>query len=121
MILLVGAPHFVGSEETLLAQLGEIFNSPYSTFSLLDNADFVFPTIEGPEGQAVQLTHGTYGRLLESTDRRVRRDTFQQYYTVYNQFKNTLANVLSTNIKTDNYKAKVRHYSICTGCCPLPQ
>ena len=99
------------SEETLLAQLGEIFNSPYSTFSLLDNADFVFPTIEGPEGQAVQLTHGTYGRLLESTDRRVRRDTFQQYYTVYNQFKNTLANVLSTNIKTDNYKAKVRHYS----------
>ena len=47
---------------------------------------------------------------MESTDRRVRRDTFQQYYTVYNQFKNTLANVLSTNIKTDNYKAKVRHY-----------
>ena len=98
------------SDETLLAQLGEIFSSSYSTFSLLDNADFVFPTIEGPGGQAVQLTHGTYGRLLESTDRRVRRDTFQQYYTVYNQFKNTLANVLSTNIKTDNYKAKVRHY-----------
>ncbi len=58
-----GRAHLVNFGETLLAQLGEVLIVPYSTFSLLDNADFVFPTIEGPEGQAVQLTRDLWSSL----------------------------------------------------------
>lgn len=97
-------------QELLLASASEIFSSASKNFGLMNNADFVFPSIKDSEGNDVQLTHSIYGKLLESTDRRVRKDTFQAFYTVYNQFANTLANTLSTQIKTNNYFAKVRGF-----------
>ncbi|WP_207942131.1 oligoendopeptidase F [Enterococcus sp. DIV2402] len=97
-------------QEALLAAAGEIFGSPSNTFSVLNNADLVFPTIEGEDGEKIQLSHGIYGQLLESTDRRVREDAFKGLYSVYEQFRNTFASTLSANIKAHNYKAKVRKF-----------
>ncbi|HCR2881416.1 TPA: oligoendopeptidase F, partial [Enterococcus faecium] len=77
----------------------------------LNNADLVFPTIEGENGEIVQLSHGVYGQLLESTDRRVREAAFKGLYSVYEQFRNTFASTLGTHIKGHNFKAKVRNYS----------
>lgn len=98
-------------EELLLAQASEIFDGANKTFGLLNNADLVFPAIEDENGQQIQLTHSLYGKMLESSDRRVRQDTFKAFYNVYDQFKNTMASVLSTQIKTNNYKAKVRRFN----------
>lgn len=98
-------------QELLLANATEIFSSASKTFGLLTNADMEFPTIEGEEGEQVTLTHGIYGKLLESTDRRVRKDAFEQFYSVFIQFKNTLAQTLGTLIKTNNYEAKIRGFS----------
>ncbi|MBK0347778.1 oligoendopeptidase F [Aerococcaceae bacterium zg-ZJ1578] len=104
--------HVLSKEaETLLAQAGEIFQGASSTFSLLNNADLVFPEIEDENGNKVQLSHSLYGKLLESSNRRVRKDTFEQFYSVYNQFKNTMASVLSNNIKVNNFNAKVRGFN----------
>jgi oligoendopeptidase F len=97
-------------QEALLAAAGEIFGSPSNTFSVLNNADLVFPTIEGEDGEKIQLSHGIYGQLLESTDRRVREDAFKGLYSVYEQFRNTFASTLSANIKAHNFKAKVRKF-----------
>ena len=98
-------------QEALLAGAGEIFGSPGNTFSVLNNADLVFPTIEDENGEKIQLSHGVYGQLLESTNRQVREDAFKGIYSVYEQFKNTMASTLSTNVKAHNYKAKVRKYN----------
>ncbi|KAF1302097.1 oligoendopeptidase F [Enterococcus saccharolyticus] len=98
-------------QEALLAGAGEIFSSASNTFSVLNNADLVFPTIEGENGESVQLSHGLYGQLLESTDRRVREAAFKGLYSVYEQFRNTFASTLSTNIKAHNYRAKIRKYN----------
>lgn len=105
-------PHVLSQEEELLlAQASEIFSASNKTFGLLNNADLEFPTIQDEEGNDVQLTHSLYGKLLESSDRRVRKDTFTGFYSVYNQFKNTMASILSTTIKTNNFQAKVRRYA----------
>ncbi|GAA3021960.1 oligoendopeptidase F [Tetragenococcus solitarius] len=97
-------------QEALLAGAGEIFGASSNTFSILNNADFVFPVIEDEDGENVQLSHGVYGQLMESTDRKVREDAFKGLYSVYKQFGNTLASTLSAHIKTHNYQAKVRNY-----------
>ncbi len=97
-------------EEMLLAQASEIFDGATKTFGLLNNADLVFPSVEDETGQMIQLTHSLYGKLLESSDRRIRKETFQGFYSVYDQFKNTMASVLSTQIKTNNFQAKVRRF-----------
>ncbi len=104
--------HVLSAEqESLLAGAGEIFDASSDTFAVLNNADLVFPTIEGEKGEIVQLSHGVYGQLLESTDRRVREAAFKGLYSVYEQFRNTFASTLGTHIKGHNFKAKVRNYS----------
>ncbi|WP_338428982.1 oligoendopeptidase F [Enterococcus faecium] len=104
--------HVLSAEqESLLAGAGEIFDASSDTFAILNNADLVFPTIEGENGEIVQLSHGVYGQLLESTDRRVREAAFKGLYSVYEQFRNTFASTLGTHIKGHNFKAKVRNYS----------
>ncbi|MGX7099337.1 oligoendopeptidase F [Globicatella sanguinis] len=97
-------------QELLLAQASEVFQGASNTFGLLNNADLVFPTITDEEGKEVQLTHSLYSKFLESSDRRVRKETFEKFYSVYDQFKNTMASILSTNIKVNNYDAKVHKF-----------
>lgn len=98
-------------QEALLAGASEIFGSSSDTFSVMNNADLKFPVVKNEAGEDVQLTHGVYGQLLESTDRNVREQAFKALYSVYHQFRNTFASTLSTHIKGHNYKAKVRGYS----------
>ncbi|MBF8808535.1 MAG: oligoendopeptidase F [Enterococcus lacertideformus] len=103
--------HVLSSEqEALLAGVGEIFGASSDTFAVLNNADLEFPTIVGEDGKKIQLSHGVYGQLMESTNRTVREAAFKGLYSVYKQFKNTFSSTLSTHIKGHNYKSKVRHY-----------
>ncbi|MDM8212594.1 oligoendopeptidase F [Enterococcus hirae] len=99
------------AQEELLAGAGEIFSASSKTFSVLNNADLKFPVVENEKGQKVQLSHGLYGQLLESSDREVRRQAFQGLYSVYDQFQNTFATTLVSHTKMHNYLAKVRHYA----------
>ncbi|WEG73697.1 oligoendopeptidase F [Vagococcus intermedius] len=105
-------PHILTEkEEALLAGASEIFGASSKAFSILNNADFKFPTVTNEEGQEVQLSHGLYGQLLESTNAKVREEAFKGMYSVYQQFQNTLATTLSNHVKGHNYKATVRNYS----------
>ncbi|MFT8870878.1 MAG: oligoendopeptidase F [Sporolactobacillus sp.] len=104
-------PHVLDADkEALLAAAGEVTDASAATFGMLNNADLKFPTITGEGGQPVEITHGRYGRLMESPDRRVRRDTFEGIYKTYGAFKNTLAATLSGQIKRDNFYAKAKNY-----------
>lgn len=98
-------------QEALLAGANEIFAASGKTFNTLNNADLEFPTITGEDGESIKLSHGVYGQLMESTDRRVREEAFKGLYSVYRQFQNTMATTLSTHVKGHNYKAKVRNYT----------
>ncbi|AMB99630.1 oligopeptidase PepB [Aerococcus urinaehominis] len=93
-------------QEALLAGASEIFNNPSQTFSMLNNADLKFGSVT-IDGRPVDLTHGSYGVMLESKDREVRRTAFNQLYQHYDQVKYTLAATMSGNIKSHNYLAKV--------------
>ncbi|WP_088809306.1 MULTISPECIES: oligoendopeptidase F [unclassified Listeria] len=97
-------------EEAILASAGEVLGSPSRTFNTLNNADLKFPTIEGEDGNKIEITHGQYGKLLESGNRRVRQEAFLGMYSVYEGLKNTLATTLSGQVKKSNFYAKTRGY-----------
>src|SRR5699024_12061321 len=92
------------------AEASDPMQSASQTFSMLNNADLVFPTIKNEQGEEVDLTHGRYIGFLESSDRRVRKEAFKGMYETYGKFKNTFAATLGGNIKKDNFYAKVRNY-----------
>ena len=98
-------------EEELLAGAGEIFGAAGETFSILDNADIVFPMVHDEDGNEVQLSHGNYITLVESKNREVRKEAYEALYSVYEQYQHTYAKTLQTNVKVHNYNAKVRKFS----------
>ncbi|WP_099222061.1 oligoendopeptidase F [Listeria costaricensis] len=97
-------------EEAILASAGEVMGNASKTFNTLNNADLKFPTIKGENGEEIEITHGRYGKLIESSDRRVRQDAFKGMYEVYEGLKNTLASTLSGQVKKSNFYASTRGY-----------
>lgn len=109
--LSISRPYILSEkEEALLASAGEVLGSSSDTFNTLNNADIRFPTIKNESGESVEITHGRYGKLLESKDRSVREAAFKGVYQVYEGLKNTLASTLSGQVKKSNFYARVRGY-----------
>jgi oligoendopeptidase F len=105
-------PHTLSAEmEELLADAGEMADAPGNIFSMFDNADIKFPQIKDEDGKTVQITHGRYVQLLESKDRRVRKEAFEGVYATYRSYQNTLAAAFSANVKQEAYFAKARKYA----------
>ncbi|MFT9426966.1 MAG: oligoendopeptidase F [Sporolactobacillus sp.] len=105
-------PHVLDAEkEALLAAAGDATDAAQTVFGMLNNADLKFPTIEDEDGTPIEITHGRYGRLMESDVRRVRKDTFEGIYETYGSFRNTLAATLSGQVKRDNFYATARNYT----------
>lgn len=98
------------TEEQFMAQAGEVIQAPSKIFRMLNNADITFPAIMDEDGNEVEVTHGRYLQLLESADRRVRKDAFTSLYGSYRKLKNTMAAVLGSSVKKDVFQARVRKY-----------
>jgi oligoendopeptidase F len=99
-----------GEMEALLALAGEMAEAPKDIFTMFNNADLRFPTIQGEDGKEVEVTHGRFLPLLQSKNRNVRKDAFQALYSVYGKYRNTLAATYRANVKQEIFYAKARRY-----------
>lgn len=97
-------------EESILAQSGEVGGAPHKIFSMLNNADIKFPTIKDEVGNDVELTKGNFIPFIKSKDREVRKNAFENFYSVYKSLKNTFAATLDGDLKNNMFIAKVRGY-----------
>ncbi len=105
-------PHILSlQEESLLAGAKTIFETGARVFSVLNNADQRFPAIQDEKGNEVELTHARYGGFMESKERSVRKAAYEGYYAVYEQFRNTYAATLASQVHKNNYLAKVRNFT----------
>lgn len=105
-------PHVLSPEmESLLADAGEVTEAADNIYSMFNNADIKFPEIKDENGESVRITHGRFVTLLESRDRRVRKEAFMGLYNTYNSFRNTLAATYSANVKQEIFYAKARKYN----------
>lgn len=106
-------PHVLSeAEERLIGMAGEIFDTPYETFGMIDSLDLPLPEIEW-EGKKTKLTHGLYGIILHSSNREKRREAYDKYYGAYTGLINTLTSVYRGNVKKNVYLSKVYKFSSC--------
>ena len=98
------------AEETLLASAGELSEGPDTIFSMLNDADMTFPDAVDSEGNTHAVTHGSYIPLMYSQDRALRKSAFEGLYSVYRQFRNTSAAVLSAQAKQLLFFSRARKY-----------
>lgn len=98
------------AEEKLLAAAGEMSQAPDSVYSVFADADLKFPSATDKDGHSHPVTHGTYIPLMHSADRVLRKSAFASLYSVYSQFRNTAAALLSAQVKQLKFYADARKY-----------
>ncbi len=98
------------AEERIMALTGEMTGSPDNIFSMFNDADLKFPDATDKDGNKHQVTHGSYIPLMHSNDRELRKSAFESLYGVYENFRNTSAAVLSSQVKCLTFHARARNY-----------
>lgn len=99
--------------EELLAESMVVASGPDSIFSMLDDADIVYPTIIGEDGKEIALTKQRYAKLLESSNARLRKEAHQAFYKPYKEHLNTLGASLGSSVQKDIFYTKARRFSTC--------
>lgn len=98
------------AEEALLANANELKSAPSNIFEMFNNADIKFPSIRDVEGNRLAVTHGTFGQLLENSERSVRKAAYESLYGSFKQWGNTLATTYTSHLRGEKYFAKSRRY-----------
>ena len=104
-------PHTRSAEvEALLSDLGEVLSAPGEAYNRLLNADITFPTVERPDGEAVEITQANFTTLLRDSAREFRRTVHEGFYDELETVRNTVGSTLENSVKTDVKMARTRSY-----------
>jgi len=96
-------------EEKILAEVSPVLGMFHETFGKYDNADVRWKPVE-VDGKQVELSHGVYGELMLSQNRKVREDAHNSMMDGYKCMINTLSSNYAGNVLGDVFMAKTRGY-----------
>ena len=97
------------NEEKLLALSSESLSSFREIFTKIDNADLPLTDVVY-KNEKIPLSHGSYGAIMHSEDRALRKKTFVQYYKSYVSLLNTISATYYGSVKKDVFYAKAKKY-----------
>ena len=98
-------------QERLLAMMGEVADSPSTTFSMLTDVDMKFPAITLSDGSQQELSEGNYSTFIHGDDQDVRKQAFEGIMGTYGKFGNTIAATYNGSVKNDTFQAAARKYT----------
>jgi oligoendopeptidase F len=98
------------SEEEILALSGNITGAPADIYGKFTDVDMDFGTIKDEKGETIPASYEAWVSYNTSKDRRVREDMFKAVWGQFKKYENTLATIMSANIKKDIYLTKARKY-----------
>ncbi len=105
-------PHTLSADkEELLAMAEKPLSVSSKAFGALNNADIKFPSIKDKDKKEHELTHGLYHLYLRSPDRILRENAFKQMHVTFQQYENTLAELLYGQVQGHIFSAKARKFS----------
>ena len=107
-------------EEELLSRVEQTFQSPYKSFSSLENADLSFQNIADSSGKSMELTHGKYSSYMREKDRFLRKNAYEVYHKKFMEFENTFCELLQGQIKNHDFIAKTRNFNSCLEAALYP-
>ena len=103
--------HVMSEEvENVLALAGSVTAGPNNVFDMIDNADIKFPVVTDENGDKVELTRQRLSKLLESTNRAIRKEASDAYNDTYLKYSNALGANLASSVEGDMFYTKVRGY-----------
>ena len=96
--------------EAVLADLSEVTGSASEVYSMLTNADMTFPTVEDPDGEAVEITQNNFTTLQKHPDRTFRERVHEAFYDRWGEVRNAVGTALQKSVTGDVKTARLRNY-----------
>lgn len=97
-------------EEKLLSLTSPLLRTAKNTYYNLCNADSKFDKVKNDKGEKIDLTESNYISLMNSNDRKVRKNVFKKYYKFYQEHKNTIGSLYASKVKEDFFVSTARNY-----------
>jgi oligoendopeptidase F len=98
------------SEEKILADVAPLAESPSSTFTILTNADFKYPTVKTADGRDVVLSPANFNAVRASANRDDRKNAMSAYFGALGNFSRTFGTTSNANVQKALFFAKTRKY-----------
>jgi len=98
------------SEEKILAEAALLANSPSSIYSIFSDAELPYPEVKLSDGTIARLNKAGYARYRALPNQGDREKVFQTFWKTFNDFKRTFGVQLYSNLKSDMFYARTRHY-----------
>ena len=98
------------NEEKLLADVGPLAAGPSSTYGILSNADFPYPTVTLSDGRSVKLDQATFGDLRALPNRADREKVMAAYFGSLAQFSRTFGTTMDASVQKAAFYTKARKY-----------
>lgn len=92
-------------EEKILALQSEGAQTPSLAFGDLTNVDFDFGQVDGKP-----LTQSTYNSFMQSEDRSIRKQAYDQLYGTFEAHQHVLSRLYEGSVKQDIFRSRVRGY-----------
>ena len=98
-------------KEALLALSGKALSASSKAFSALSNADMTFKPAVDSNGKEHPLSNGSYGSLMQSPDRNLRKTAVLNLHQGYGDHLNTFCELLQGQMQVHSFNAKARSFS----------
>jgi len=96
-------------EEKILSLSTEALQTSGNTFSLLENVDLEFESVK-VKGRKVPLTQSTFSVLIRNPNRKVREESYKNFYKSFVKHENTIASLYAGNVNADVFHARARGF-----------
>lgn len=114
-------PHTLSKkEETILSFSSPCMLSPRKIFTSLTNADLKFKPALDSHGNLFEVTLASYGLLIKSADRTLRKNAFESLHGGFLSFENTFAELLYAQVQTHYFEARAKNYRSCLEASLFP-
>jgi oligoendopeptidase F len=98
------------TEEKILADARPMAGGPSTTFGILSNADFPYPTVTLSNGKTVKLDQAAFADLRGLPNRGDREKVMSAFFNALGSFSRTFGTTMNTEVQKVLFYTKVRRY-----------
>lgn len=98
-------------EEEIISKALSAFGTPEEAFYNLNNTDIDLGTIKDENGEDVVVTNSSYGILITSKDREIRKNAFHAMYHFWKKHNHTVSALQKGMIKENFFLSKVKGFA----------
>lgn len=98
-------------EEMLMALSSGVAGGAYEIFSIFSDADIKFPSVEGEDGETIEMSHGRFYAALYSKDGDYRERAYKAFYKPFIDYANTFSVIFNNNLKGKIFNSRARNFA----------